>query len=303
MEKTNKSIILTGVKAVNSNFNADFDGQPKEFPSPFALKYAIKNFWDECGKDVFSMKSQIITISKDKKKESLSVKTFEQRFEQIFGKIDITSGESKIKTSLDLYKCIDTKNFGFINTIKGISHGEKGIVQVSYGKNLYDDTNILDTEIISQFASNSGNEMSTIGNKVTVDFALYNYTLTVNPQAVSHLFKENYEKLNLTPYTVDDYNDLLEGVKYGVSNLNTVAKMGSTTSYVLQIDLKENKFLSSTDFSKLIKVEKLEDKVVLDFSEISQYIKDHEDNIEHFELFMDKYSQEIVGWDWEVGNL
>lgn len=298
MNKTNKSIILTGVKSINSNFNADFDGYPKEFPSPFALKYAIKSFWYDCGKNVFSMKSKVLT--KTEKKESLTVRTFEQRYNQLFGNV---KNESVIKTALNLYNCIDTKNFGYINTIKGVSHGEKGIVQVNYGKNLYNDTNILDYEIISQFASGEGKDSSTIGNKVNVDFALYNYVLTVNPHATSHLFKENYEEVGLTPYTVEDYNELLDGVKYGVSNLNTVSKSGSTTSYVLQIDLKDNKHFHSVDFSSMISVERNEDIVTLDFSKLTQFINDHIEEIDNFELFIDKYSQEVTGWDWEVGNL
>lgn len=298
MNKTNKSIILTGVKAVNSNFNADFDGYPKEFPSPFALKYAIKSFWYDCGKNVFSMKSRVLTRSE--KEESLSVRTFEQRYNQLFGDI---KDESITQTALNLYNCIDTKTFGYINTIKKVSHGEKGIVQVSYGKNIYQDTNILDYEIISQFASGEGKDSTTIGNKVNVDFALYNYVLTVNPNATSHLFKENYESLGLTPYTIEDYNDLLEGIKYGVSNLNTVAKSGSTTSYVLKIDLKENKHFSSVDFSSMVSVKRNGDVAVLDFTKMSQYINEHIEEIDNFELFVDKYSQEVVGWDWEVGSL
>lgn len=293
--KTNKSIILTGVKSVNSNFNADFDMQPKEFPSPFALKYALKSYWNEIGENVFSMKSFY------NEKDKLKVKTFERRFIEKFGEIKT---KSKFELMLALYNCIDTKNFGFINTLKDVSHGEKGIVQVSYGKNAYKDTLVNDLEIISQFASGDNKDMSTIGSKSTVDFALYNYSILVNPQSISTLFEEKYQELGLEKYSEEDYRKLIDAIKYGVANLNSVSKMGSTTSYVVQIDLKEGQVFKSVDFTSLVKVTLNEEKVaVIDFSKVTEFINDNLDNIEDYKLYADKYSQEIVGWEKEVLGL
>ena len=78
---------VIGVRAIMSNWNADFTGRPKTtsngeiFGSDKALKYPIKRMWDDEGKKVLYLKSYI------EDKDSLRPKTLKERYEELFGKL------------------------------------------------------------------------------------------------------------------------------------------------------------------------------------------------------------------------
>lgn len=291
MNKQTKSILLTGVAVKNGNFNMDFDMQPREFPSPFALKYALKSYWQENGETIFGLKSYKHLVTE--KETKTVVKSFSDQFNSLVASEEKMSFE---QGALALYNCLDTRLFGFVNVEKNYTHGEKGIVQVSYGTNLYEDTDVRYNEVIAPFSSDGKSGMTTIGSKIVVDFALYNYVTYVNPQATSTLYKLNQESLGLPVFSQEDYEKLVDGMKNAVTNLNTSSKTGCTTSYVVQLDLKENEVFPSVDLSALVKVEKDGNKTILDFAELTAFVQENQDIFENVTLHADKYSQEIKNW-------
>src|SRR5690554_2645378 len=62
-EFNNRAYGFVVIKSINSNYNADFSGQPRKLPNgkvyatDKALKYSIRNFWKNAlGEDVFYFK-------------------------------------------------------------------------------------------------------------------------------------------------------------------------------------------------------------------------------------------------------
>jgi len=106
---------VIGIRAIMSNWNADFTGRPKTtsegeiFGSDKALKYPIKKMWADEGKKVMYLKSYITDYDKKKKEEYLRPKTLKERYEELFGTIDKANPKEVLK---NLFSCIDIKNFG-----------------------------------------------------------------------------------------------------------------------------------------------------------------------------------------------
>ena len=78
---------VIGIRAVMSNWNADFTGRPKStsdgeiFGSDKALKYPIKKMWTGEGQKVIYLKS----YTEDK--EGIRPKTLKERYEELFGEL------------------------------------------------------------------------------------------------------------------------------------------------------------------------------------------------------------------------
>ena len=77
---------VIGIRAIMSNWNADFTGRPKTtsegeiFGSDKALKYPMKKMWADEGKKVMYLKSYI-----EDKDGSVRPKTLKERYEEFFG--------------------------------------------------------------------------------------------------------------------------------------------------------------------------------------------------------------------------
>lgn len=191
MEKFKKRVFGCAiVKANNSNYNADFSGQPRTLPNGVvyatdkALKYSIKNFIKEFYSDnefVFYFKrineakkedavpyslieafcsrnpslAEIVTPKSKKKEKKDNVEVD-----------DDTTGESKITVRLKASKpevakallgCIDIRLFGATFAMKGtekkdnVSVSIHGPVQITHGVNIWHENNFYSEQIMSPF--------------------------------------------------------------------------------------------------------------------------------------------------------
>lgn len=108
-EFKNRCYGLVIVKSENSNFNADFTGNARRLPddkgtiyaTDKALKYAIRRYWVDQGKDVFVWRSHL---------PNGNVRTREQRMDFMKDKL--------IKTNSDLKELIETLNWINCNSSK-----------------------------------------------------------------------------------------------------------------------------------------------------------------------------------------
>lgn len=304
MNKTNKSVILTGVKTIFSNFNADFDGLPRQtsdgiyYASPFALKYAIKKYWEENGEQVFNLKS----YNRVEEDGSVKIKpnTLAQRYNSLHP--EVTNETSIVEKIQKFYNYIDNKNFGFISTNLETNFGAKGVAQITMGKNLFEDTNTYTDNLLAQYSSGEDKGQTTNGGKSFVDFALYNYVTTVNPKHLDEFKK--YSNLEID-YSNVEFNKLLDGLKNGATNLESASKQGCSTSYVLQIDLKDGLPFIGVDYNTLIKVEynKETSELIIDLSKVTEFINHYSDKIEDAVLYADTFSQKIIGWNGKLESL
>ena len=283
------------VKAVNSNYNADFSGQPRTLPNGTvyatdkAFKYTIKNYL----KDVYP--SERIFYFKNLN-ENLNPRSLDETYENIFGKYP-SGKDMKIIVSRNLLRCIDIRLFGatFAGKTNISIHGP---VQVNHGINIWTENNIFSEQITSPFSNKSNDPeaekgMTTIGRQSKLEEGHYLHHFSVNPNNLedilsqvkgdeNSLFDEEVKEL-----TEEDINKLKEAMRKGATYYDSASKAGTENELLIWVQLKENSKLVLPNFSQLIRMkdEKMDGKVVLDLSELSAKLERHKDEIEKIEIY------------------
>ena len=291
MEKKNSVFGVIGIKAEMANWNADFNGDPKNTPdgtifgSDKSLKYAIKQQWLENGEKVLMVKTKKI------EKGNLLVNNLEERYTKLFGKIDT---KNNIEVLENLFKAIDTLTFGVAFAVKKTNHSITGAVQINQGFNKYEDTNIITQDILSPFANSNaeGNVQATIGKMIHVDEAHYCYSFSVNPTVYAEyktktLFGENFEG-----YTEEAYEKFKEAALTAVTGLNSATKSGCMNEYAIFINLKEGSKKMLPKFDTFVTVEK-EDKVIVNINKAKNLLEAYKNEIENIEIYYDDELTEV----------
>jgi CRISPR-associated protein Csh2 len=275
------------VKAVNSNYNADFSGQPRTLPNGTvyatdkALKYTIKNYL----KDVYP--TERIFYFKNLN-ENLNPRSLDETYENIFGEYP-NGKDMKIVVSRNLLKCIDIRLFGatFAGKTNISIHGP---VQVNHGINIWTENNIFSEQITSPFSNKSNDPeaekgMTTIGRQSKLEEGHYLHHFSVNPKNIDETVKIAGE--NATNLTEEDINKLKEAMRKGATYYDSASKAGTENELLIWVQLKENSKLVLPNFSQLIRMkdEKMDGKVVLDLSELSAKLKRYKDEIEKIEIY------------------
>ena len=141
------------IKSINSNYNADFSGQPRKLPNGIvyatdkALKYSIRNYWKTAlNEKVFYFKSL---------SEEMSPRTLDETYAFHFGDF-----KEKDKTKLrlevlgNILKCLDVKLFG--GTYAGKTNiSIHGTCQITHGLNKFPENVIYSEQIMSPFKNSN----------------------------------------------------------------------------------------------------------------------------------------------------
>ena len=313
---------VIGIRAIMSNWNADFTGRPKStsegeiFGSDKALKYPMKKMWADEDKNVMYLKSYI------EDKGSLRPKTLKERYEELFGKFDKKTKEVKkilrpktLKESYEelfgelksntptkdvlsnLFNCIDVKNFGATFAEEGQNISITGAVQIGQGFNKFEDTNVEVQDILSPFSDGkkvkSGEDVnqSTLGTKIMVDEAHYFYGFSVNPK--------NYDEYKdildgFKGYTDEDFKEFKRVAKSAVTRFATNSKYGCDNEFALFVEYENEKYLP--DLSEYIKFDSQNREV--DLSVIEELVGDDA----KVEVFADIYKLKVKT-KWEVKSM
>jgi len=277
------------IKSNLSNFNADFSGLPRRLPdekgtiyaTDKALKYAIRKYFKDEGKDVLIWK----TFTKD-----FIPKKLEERFEFMKNKLKINGNKPN-----DYFKvfgrCLDVKLFGLTFAVGKHNYSITGPVQISYGINQYSDNTPFSNQILSPF-NPEGKGQSTIGSEAKSLESHYVFDFVINPKNL----KDHYEDLEDVDIklTENDIKDLKESLKKGVTNLTSTTKMGSENELLLFITLNENSKIQLPTLKDKIKIEKKESgKYKIDFSSVDEVIGNFNSDIKTKEIYYDDNSVEI----------
>ncbi|MBU3092740.1 type I CRISPR-associated protein Cas7 [Clostridium sp. CF011] len=289
---------LIGVRVNNANWNAGFDKLPKRDGndvikgSTYALQYCIKNQWLNRGERVLGIK----TLRANGGCNKLSERYFDL-FEEEDKKVDNKDSEEikqkKIGSVVtNLLSCKDVNNFGVAYT--GVnSMSIKGVVQFTDGINKYEDTNIVEEQILSPYANPKKGDVtrSTLGTKYTTDEAHYVYDFSVFPK------EYNKYKINgFKGYTEEDYKDFKMTSLIAVSNYNSKAKAGCKNEFAMFIEAKEecNYLLDLNYLQEYVKVYK-EDKVVYDLTSLGELLNKVVDKIKNIEIYYNFRTIEVKG--------
>ncbi len=270
------------VKAVNSNYNADFTGQPRTLPNGTvyatdkAFKYTVRNYL----KDIYQ-KDRIFFFKT--LNDNQNPRTLDDTYEFHFGEFPKKISKEEITTNL--LSCLDVRFFGA--TYAGKTNVSiHGTTQINHGVNIWHENDIYSEQITSPFAnkSNDGDAekgMTTIGRDTKLQEGHYLHHFSLNPLNIEKTF-EGADKLS-----EEDINKLKEAMRRGATYYDSSSKAGTENEFMIWVQLKETSKLVLPNFSQLIKMqeEKKDDKVILDLTKLNEVLNKHSKEIEKIEIY------------------
>lgn len=297
---------LLGIGAKMANWNAGFDGRPKQtldgqiYGSDKALKYSIRNYWIKHEEKVLYYKRYGIKAKEKKDADfSLSVKTLKEVYEEVYDQP--LKGADPHDILKNLFSALDVQAFGSAFATKEFNVSISGAVQIGQGFNLYQEGNVEVQDILSPFPSKEENDQSSVGKQIHLTEGHYVYPFSINP-ANYQPFMELLDIEN--PFTDETYHKFKVAALQGATFLNTCSKAGCYNEFGLFIQLKEDSLLNLEPLDDLVVLVKEEDKVTYDFSAVSMRLKEVEDQIEQVELFYNPYQLNVKGADdFKIENL
>lgn len=289
------------VKAINSNYNADFSGQPRTLPNGVvyatdkAFKYAIKNYL----KDVYPQ--EIIFYFKSLN-ENLNPLSLDETYVRHFGDYPKGTGKDKDKVlksnvARNLLRCLDIRLFGA--TFAGETNiSVHGPVQINHGVNIWKENNIFTEQITSPF-SNKANDpeaekgMTTIGRQSKLEEGHYLHHFSVNPGNLSDIVSLSGEDADTLSDA--DITKLKEAMRRGVTWYDSASKAGSENEMLIWVELKEDSKVVLPNFSNLIVLEseKENGKYVYDMVLLKEVLDNNKSEIKSIEVYYNKQSVEL----------
>lgn len=282
------------IKAINSNYNADFSGQPRTLPNGVvyatdkALKYAIKNFIKENYpfEKVFYFKrfnEEFIPYSLDDAFAAAFPMHKDEKDKKIIAK--------------DLLSCIDIRLFGatFAKKAKNnVAISIHGPVQITHGVNVWHENNFYSEQIMSPFRNpnekNEDNTATTLGRQSRLHEGHYLHHFSVNPKNLEEILELAGNDANTLKD--DDISKLKEALQKGVTYYDSAAKAGCENELLVWVILKPESKLVMPNFTQLMKMskEKVDDKVQLDLAELKKVIDANKNEIEAVEIYINNAS-------------
>lgn len=282
------------VKAINSNYNADFSGQPRTLPDGIvyatdkAFKYSIKKFLKDAYEnvDVFYMK----TLN-----DNMNPRSLNERYENLFRAKP--KDETKKDVVKNLLSCLDVKLFGATFTSGSTSVSVHGPVQINHGVNIWKDNNIYIEQITSPFRNEKKDEdpdseksMTTIGRQSRLEEGHYLHHFSINPGNLDDISEIVGEDVKLSTADIDK---LKIGMRRGVTWYDSASKAGCENEMLVWVELnKEGSKLVLPSFATLIKLEEEKEKengkCVYDFEALTNKLEDIKSSVESVEVYYNK---------------
>ncbi|NUU99262.1 CRISPR-associated protein [Marinitoga sp. 1154] len=288
------------IKAINSNYNADFTGQPRTLPNGTvyatdkALKYTVRYYLDNEYKDkkVFIFK---------RTNNNLNPYTLAESYNNFFN----TNVEKDDKKAIikNLLSAVDVRFFGVTFAPKG--NGGKDIkdknisihgpVQITHGINIWKEGNIYSEQIMSPFRNPSDKEgaeksASTLGRQSKLEEGHYIHHFSINPKTIENIIENVAEEENMIELalTENDISILKEALRKGVSYYDSSSKSGVENEILFYVELNENSKIVLPNFTDLIKMKDDGEKRCFDLKVIKDELEKYKAEIEKCEIYYDK---------------
>ena len=280
------------VKAINSNYNADFSGQPRTLPDGIvyatdkAFKYSIKKYLKDAYEnvEVFYMK----TLN-----DNLNPRSLDERYEYLFRALPKDDTKKK-DVAKNLLSCLDVKLFGATFTSGNNSVSVHGPVQINHGVNIWKDNNIYTEQITSPFRNEKKGKdreteksMTTIGRQSRLEEGHYLHHFSINPGNLDDISEIVGEGAKLSSADIDK---LKVGMRCGVTWYDSASKAGCENEMLVWVELKEGSKLVLPSFATLINLEDEKDKgkCVYDFEALTNKLEDIKSSVESVEVYYNK---------------
>ncbi|MFZ4861321.1 type I CRISPR-associated protein Cas7 [Sphingobacterium sp. Mn56C] len=282
------------IKSINSNYNADFSGQPRKLPNGIvyatdkALKYTIRNYWKNAlNENVFYFKS----LSENMAPRSLD-ETYLLHYKEFKNEKDKDKSKLRLEVLGNLLKNIDVKLFG--GTYAGKTNiSIHGTCQITHGLNKFSENVIYSEQIMSPFRnSNEGsadNTMTTLGSQSRLEEGHYVHHFSVNPKNIT----DDIARVDGEGLTIADIDKLKEGLRKGATYYDSAAKSGTENELLLWVELKENARTVLPSFVGLIEVN---DNKEIDLSNVQSLLKEAHiaADIHKIELYYNKALTKVI---------
>lgn len=284
------------IKAINSNYNADFSGQPRTLPNGVvyatdkAYKYTIKNYL----KDVYNKEKIFYFKSLNPNLNPISL---DETYKKYFGEFPKGTGKDKDKVvkigvAKNLLMCLDIRLFG--STFAGATNiSIHGPVQINHGVNIWKENNIFSEQITSPFSNKADDPdaekgMTTIGRQSKLEEGHYLHHFSVNPQNLNDVAK--IAGVDGQVLTENDIAKLKEAMHRGVTWYDSASKAGCENEMLVWVQLNEDSKIVLPNFTTLIKIEeqKIDGKCVYDFGGLKAELEKNASEICSIEIFYNK---------------
>jgi CRISPR-associated protein Csh2 len=283
------------VKAINSNYNADFSGQPRTLPNGVvyatdkAFKYTVKNYL----KDVYDSEKIFYFKSLNANLNPISL---DETYKKHFGDYPKGTGKDKVKKTAvakNLLSCLDIRLFGA--TFAGETNiSIHGTVQVNHGVNIWKENNIFSEQITSPFSNKADDPeaekgMTTIGRQAKLEEGHYLHHFSINPLNLRDIIEiageDQCEKLS-----DDDISKLKEAMRRGVTWYDSASKAGCENEMLVWVQLKESSKIVLPNFTTLIELKEAKENgnCVYDFSGLKTELEKFSNEIEAIKVYYNK---------------
>lgn len=286
------------VKAVNANYNADFNGLPRRlktdgsfYATDKSFKWLVRNY-----------------IKKNHENEKvLFTKQLDDKFEPIDLDKAFDRLEQKENVLFTLLECIDVRLFGATFAAKGKNLSLHGVVQVNHATDLYRKGKVYTDEILAPFTS--------IGSMSKATEAHYIHNFSINPKNLSswkNVIKnedtkkeksslDNGEENTLKLLSQNDINILKNSFNNATTFYDSHSKSGVENELSIYVTLDENSLLTLPNFAQFIKFTKGEngEKNSFDISELIKYLAKHDKDIVSIDIY---YIEELTNLVFDNEN-
>lgn len=292
MKFSNRVFGFAAVKAINSNYNADFTGQPRTLPdgtvyaTDKAFKYTIKNILKKQypNQRVFYFKSLNVNMNPI---------SLDETYVKHFGEYPKDKKTIKQLVANNLLSCIDIRLFGATFAGKNINISIHGPLQINHGVNIWHENNIYSEQITSPFSNKSNDPeaergMTTIGRQSKLQEGHYVHHFSINPSNINTICELAGEENE--GVTQDDIAILKYAMRHGATFYDSASKAGTDNEILFWVQLKAESKLILPNFTELLEVKKEKEngKVIYDFSKIAGLLNKHSAEIDTTELFYNK---------------
>lgn len=297
----NRVFGISVIKAINSNFNADFTRQPRTLPDGIvyatdkAYKYMIRKY-------ILDQFNQKLLLWK-RFNENLNPLSIEETYEYLFKKKLQDEDDKDILKNL--FTCFDVRIFGATFTAKNKNFSIHGALQISHSMNRYPENEIYFEQILSPLR-NTGKEgseekkKSSIGNQYRLREGHYVYHFSLNPSNY-----DSYRNIikDLNEITEDDIKILKEAMRKGVSYFDSTSKAGSDNELFMWIQLNEGSKKVLPNFVEYVQISKENGKINISLKEVLEVIKQNKEEIQKIELYYDEQKVNVPEIDQYANEL
>jgi len=286
------------VKAINANYNADFNGLPRRLKSDGSFyatdksfKWLVRNY-----------------IKKNHENEKV---LFTKQLNENFEAIDLDKAfdklEQKENVLFTLLECIDVRLFGATFAAKGKNLSLHGIVQVTHANDLFGKGKVYTDEILAPFTA--------IGSMSKATEAHYVHNFSINPKNLSSwanvIKKEDTKKeksllddgkeTSLKLLSPSDVAILKNAFNNAATFYDSHSKSGVENELSIYVTLDEKSILTLPNFAQFITFKKGEngEKNSFDISELIKYLAKHDEEIASIDIY---YIEELTNLVFDNQN-